>query len=316
MAPWKRLTAATAPLLLGFSLALGSGPIELSYLYNLADFTGTVRYSDARVVTDPPRSEVYTLFGNEVRVFNNAGMEAYRFEVDVAAGRLVDLAVQADGDMLMLLYSTAVGEAANHWLLIRADFRGRLAQELILEASADTAGLLPNRLLVRAERIWLASTWQMKAACYLPDGKLERALDLAQLAGLTEEERGNAEVSGLDVSSNGTVVFAVPVQFRVHVIGPGGEAHSFGKTGSGAGGFGVLGDVALDGQGNIFISDRQRSVVMAFSDEYRFLRESGRISNRDWLVRPGALAIDPAGRLYVSQVRDRGVAVFSTVAPR
>jgi hypothetical protein len=177
--------------------------------------------------------------------------------------------------------------------------------------SGDAAGLLPNRLLLRSGRIWLVSQSQMRAACYLPDGKLERILDLAELGGLPQEDRGNAEVSGLDVGRDGTVVFAVPVQFRVHAVDPRGGVRTFGRAGSAAGNFGVLGGVALDGDGNIFLSDRQRSVVMVFNRNFRFLREAGRTAKSEWLVRPGAVAIDSRGKLYVSQVRNRGVAVFA-----
>ncbi len=291
-----------------------AGPAEISYLYDLADFTGRIPYSDARVVVDAFRSEVYTVYGNEIRVFNNAGMEIYRFDVDVEDGRLTDLGIESSGDILMLVYASGSGEGARQWSLIRADFRGRPTAEIALDRSGDAAGFLPNRLLLRSGRIWLVSQGQMRAACYLPDGTLERLLDLAELAALPEEDRANAEISGLDVGSDGTVVFAVPEQFRVHAIEPGGGVRSFGKSGSAAGAFGVLGDVALDGEGNIFLSDRQRSVVMVFNREFRFLREEGRIAHREWLARPGALALDPAGRLYVSQVRNRGVAVFA-IAP-
>lgn len=287
-----------------------AAPVDIAYLHDLSDFTGRIPYSDARVVADVPRSEVYAVYGNEIRVFNTAGMETYRFEVDFAVGRVVDLGIEGGGDMLILAYASGAGEGTQRWSLIRADYRGRPTGEVGLDRSGDAAGLLPNRLLLRQGRIWLVSLGQMRAACYLPDGKLERILDLGKLAGLAEKDRGNAEIGGLDVAGDGTIVFAVPVQFRVHAIDPGGGIRSFGRSGSAAGNFGILGDVAVDGEGNIFLSDRQRSVVMIFTREFRFLHEAGRTSRNGWLARPGALAIDPGGRLYVSQMRSLGIAVF------
>jgi len=288
-----------------------SGPVELAYLYDLSDFTGRIPYSDARVVADAPRSEVYTLYGNRIRVFNSSGMEIYQFEVDPAAGRILDLGIESDGDILMLMFASAAGEGTTRWSLVRADFRGRMTHELDIDHSGAAAGLLPNRLIIRSGKIWLVSQSQMRAACYLPDGKLDRILDLAELAGLTPEDRANAEVSGLDVGKDGTVVFAVPEQFQVHAIDPGGGVRSFGRAGSAAGNFGVLGDVTLDDRGNLIVSDRLRGVVMVFDRDFHFLRETGSTGGGDRLVRPGGLALDPAGRLYVSQVRDRGIAVFS-----
>jgi hypothetical protein len=306
MGPSRKPAFAAALAFLLWSPGL-CGVADLTYQYDLADFTGRIPYSDARVVVDARRSEVYTVYANEVRVFNNAGMETYRFALDIAVGRVTDLAIDTGGDILMLVF--AIG-SSDQWSIVRADFRGRPTGVVTVET---VPGLVPGRLLLRAGKIWLVSAVQMRAACFLPDGKLERVLDLAELAGLDPRERENAEVSGFDVGADGTIVFGVPVQFRVHSVAPGGAVRSFGKTGSAAGNFGVLGDVALDADGDIFVSDRQRSVVMVFDRDFRFLREAGRIGKGGWIARPGALALDPAGKLYVSQVRNRGVAVFTVV---
>lgn len=305
---WKG--AALAALMGGFASVPAAPVADLAYLYDLADFTGRIPYSDARVVVDPPRGEVYTVYANEVRVFNNAGMEIYRFELDLGIGRLLDVAVEDDGGMLMLVFASGAGEGTRRWAVLRADFRGRPLGEIAVGSTGEADGLLPNRLLLRAGRIWLLSQSQMRAASYLPDGKIDREFDLGQLAGLAPEERSNAEVSGMDVGGDGTIVFAVPVQFRVHAIDPGGGVRTFGKSGSAAGNFGVLGDLVLDGEGNIYLADRQRSVVMVFNRAFRLLREVGRVAKNEWLARPGGLALDPSGRLYVSQVRNRGIAVF------
>lgn len=306
----NRLAASAALLALSVVPAF-SEPADVVYRHDLADFTGTIPTSDARVVADPPRSEVYTLYGNEVRVFNDAGMEIYRFTVDLETGRLVDLAVEQDGDLLMLVYESFAGEGTKNWSLLRADFRGRPQARIDIDRSGAAERLLPNRLLLRGGAIWLVSLNQMLAAVVSGDGRLERTLDLFAIAGLDEKDRNSTEVSGFDVAADGSVVFAVPVQFRVYSLDPDGSVRAFGRAGSAAGNFGVVGAVVIDGEGNLFVSDRLRSVVMVFTREFRFLREFGRTANREWLARPGAMALDPAGRLYVSQVRNRGVAVFA-----
>lgn len=302
--------AAFAALVALSALPVFSEPVDVAYRHDLADFTGTIPTSDARVVVDAPRSEVYTAYGNEVRVFNDAGMEIYRFRVDADVGRVSDLAIEESGSLLMILYAPD-DPARRTWSLRRFDFRGRPLEEVALDRSGALSELLPNRLLLRRGTIWLMSQGQMRAAAFSSDGSIRVDLDLASKAGLAPEDRGNAEVSGFDVGADGTVAFAVPVQFRVHAIDPDGAVRSFGRAGSAAGNFGVLGDVALDPEGNLYVSDRLRSLVMIFNRDFRFLREFGTVSRRQRLARPGSLALDPAGFLYVSQVRDRGVAVFA-----
>src|SRR5262249_1648126 len=154
-----RILGGAAALWSLLAAGAAAGPVELTYLYDLADFTGTIPYSDARVVADVPRHEVYTIYGNEIRVFNNAGMEIYRFDMDPALGRMVDLGIESNGDMLMLVYSPA-GTDGPRWTLLRADYRGRPTEEVMLERTGDAAGLLPNRLLLRAGRIWLVTQGQ------------------------------------------------------------------------------------------------------------------------------------------------------------
>ena len=285
--------------------------VDVTYRYDLADFSGTIPYSDARVVVDSARSEVYTVYANEVRVFNDAGMEIYSFFMDPVEGRLLDLAVKEDGDLLLLVYATGSPEDTPRWSLVEADYRGRVTGALDVDLSGDAAGLLPNILLLRNGSIWLTSTEQMRTCAFALDGSLAKSLDLAAIAGLTEEERNGASIGGLDIAPDGTVVFGIPVVFRVTAVSPDGSTRSFGRSGSAAGNFGVLAGLACDREGNLFVADRQRSLVIVFDKDFRFVREFGKTKNREWLIRPGLLAIDAAGRLYVSQIRRMGVAVFT-----
>jgi hypothetical protein len=58
--------------------------------------------------------------------------------------------------------------------------------------------------------------------------------------------------------------------------------------------------------------ERLRSVVMIFDREFRFLKEFGYRGDKPGnLIRPSELALGNSGKLYVTQLRNRGVSVFS-----
>jgi hypothetical protein len=51
---------------------------------------------------------------------------------------------------------------------------------------------------------------------------------------------------------------------------------------------------------------------MVFDKEFRFIREFGYRGDKPGnLIRPNDLAMGNSGKLYVTQVRNRGVSVFS-----
>jgi DNA-binding beta-propeller fold protein YncE len=293
--------------------ALASGPVSSGRLYELSDFTGTIPCSDALVVADASHDESYTIFANEVRIFNASGMQTYSFFVDPSAWQLTSLAVDEAGDLLLLVHRQGSHGDTRPWAIMHADYRGRMQGELTLTVPAELEAFHPNRLVVRAGAIWLVSTDQMIAASFSADGALVRSVDLAAIAGVPTDDRGSYGLGGFDVEPAGAVLFAVPVQFKVYVIAPDGSAVSFGRVGSGAGNFGIISGLTTDARGNIIVSDRLRNVVMIFDESFRFVREFGQSGNeRKRLVRPGDLAVGASGKLYVSQLGTGGVAVFAT----
>jgi hypothetical protein len=152
----------------------------------------------------------------------------------------------------------------------------------------------------------------MIAASFGTDGASLRTIDLAEVAGVAPADRDSVGIRGFDVDASGSVLFAVPTLFRVYVVAADGTTRSFGKVGSAAGNFGIVAGVASDGRGDIIVSDRLRNVVMVFDEEFRFIREFGQEQNaKNRVVRPGSLAIGAGGKLYVSQLGNRGIAVFA-----
>jgi DNA-binding beta-propeller fold protein YncE len=77
----------------------------------------------------------------------------------------------------------------------------------------------------------------------------------------------------------------------------------------------VAAGVAGDDKGNLFVADKGRNVVMMFDKDHQFVAEFGEYGDRpENLVRPEQVAWSPAGKLYVTQMRNRGVSVFDAAA--
>ncbi len=104
--------------------------------------------------------------------------------------------------------------------------------------------------------------------------------------------------------------------FKAFVVAPdGASVGQFGQPGSAPGLFGVAGAIVGDDNGNVIVADRQRSAVMVFDKNFRFVTEFGyRGSRPENLIRPGGLAVGSGGRVYVSQLRRRGVSVFTVTS--
>ena len=128
-------------------LALAAGPavaqpVKAGYIYTLSSFTGPIPYNWSRVSVDWERNEVYVLFQNLVRVFNEFGMEVYRFGDDLDLGQMVDVAVDDRGDILLLVYRDSRAS------IVRCDYRGRLESEIPLTGvPREFSDFGPNRMV-------------------------------------------------------------------------------------------------------------------------------------------------------------------------
>lgn len=76
--------------------------------------------------------------------------------------------------------------------------------------------------------------------------------------------------------------------------------------------FGVVSGIVSDDHGNTLVADSQRNVVMVFDPEFRFITEFGYYGSKPQnLVRPRDIAMGNSGKLYVVQLGQRGISVFS-----
>ncbi|MFN7965072.1 MAG: hypothetical protein U0V87_05225 [Acidobacteriota bacterium] len=300
------------------ALAAGSGSlclaqVTVSHLYNLANFSGVLPFSDVRLSGDSLHDELYVIEGNAVRVFNPSGMEIFTFGNDTDLGNIRDLVVDEDGDLFILSDSGQVNGSEPEAFVLRCNYRGEPKAQLALtHLPEEFAGFSPSRMFYRDGKLLLVSTRQMWAVSADRGGSVEKSYDLGKLAGVDDTHRPDTEIFGVDVDPSGNLLFTIPVMFRAFVMAPDGSVSSFGRSGSGPGMFGITAGITGDGHGNIFVADKLRSVVMVFDSEFRFVREFGARGIRpENLIVPNQLTYVKSGKLFVTQARSRGVSVFT-----
>ena len=303
--------AAAALSLLAAPAAMAAAPPSPSYLYRLSDFNGPIPYNDVQLLADRAHDEVDALYGNQVRVFNGAGMQVYEFTHPSALGSPSDLAVDEEGDVFLLVAYPSAPSTARGWGIDRCDDRGELLATLPLSGlPEDLSTLHGDRLFYRQGRLFVLSRDQLRLAVFDTAGGYIKAYDLVPLLGLKDVDRFKNDILGAAMDREGRLLLTVPTLFRAFVVDLDGETRSFGRPGTVGGAFGVASGIAADDDGNLYVADRGRGVVMIFDPQFAFLREFGDEAGPGGLTRPTDLVLGNDAKLYVTQTRDRGVAIF------
>jgi len=284
------------------------GAVEVSFLYSLSNFSGPIPYNRANIHVDEARNEIYVVDTRErdIRIFDKNGMEVYRFDDDQTLGMPVDLVVERDGNILVLSKGTS-GVS-----IILSNFRGEPMSELKLRNfPPEFSQITPNRMALKGGRLYLVDSYALMIAVTDLSGGFKEGYDLVPLLGIEEKKRTDIEMGGFSVDGQGNMLFTLPVLFTAYRLAPDGKITSFGTPGSAPGRFGIVGGIVSDEKGNFYVADRLKSVVMIFDKDFKFLKEFGfRGLRRDNLIGPRNLVLDPQGRIYVSQLRNRGVSAF------
>jgi DNA-binding beta-propeller fold protein YncE len=291
--------------------------VTAKYIYNLSDPNGPVASSWASLSYDPGHKELYVVDKQDgtVGIFNDVGMEIYRFGQDSDLGMILSVAVADDGDLLVLASATRGPP-----VLYRCNFRGEPKERIELRDVPPkfAADFWPDTLVFRAGRIHLAQKGEMKVLVADASGKCIAAHDFYRELKFdqTKTARGGAPaMHTFNVDGQGTMLFTVAPMFKVYVVSPEGKVDSFGERGGAPGKFNITGGVARDEQGNFYVSDVLKCAVLVFSPEFEFIGQFGdRGWDRDEFIAPLEVAVAD-GKLYVSQSATRGVSVFQlTVA--
>ncbi|MDW7771679.1 MAG: hypothetical protein SCH71_02210 [Desulfobulbaceae bacterium] len=313
-----------------FLLSFGAEPaigMRVIFIQRLANFEGVIQSLWPRLAVDMEYTEAFTLDPRErsIRIFNEHGMEIFSLGDNVELSGATDIDMGEDGE-IFVVYPR--GEDRQ---IMRLDYKGEpLAAITLKNFPEDFQGFQPNFLQYMDNMLYLADGTSMDVAVTDTEGVFQKGYHLkAELERLKEYFEGKPgeeeftdperfkyiDMFGFHVDPEGSIFFTVPVLFAVFKLPVDGQITLFGTAGGARGKFGVIAGVITDRKGNIYVSDRLRSVVLIFDSSFNFITEFGlRGFRRGSLVVPDDLAIDDEkGYIYVAQAANRGVSVFRII---
>lgn len=292
-------------LLLPAGTASAEENVSASYLFTLSNFSGILPVSWVDISIDESRDEVYVLPGQGIKIFNDRGMEVYSFNEAEEISGVQDVAADDEGNIIVI--SNAQEE------IVRCNYRGeRISKMELKNLPPGFSGFFPNRVFFRKGSFYFASLSSKKVIVTDREGLYKDGYDIAALINVDEKNREDADIVGFSVDPEGNILFTMPVMAKAYVLSADKQVRSFGSRGSRAGRFGVPGGIVSDASGRfILVADTLRCVVMVFNRDFGFLTEFGfRGLQPGNLVGPLQLAVDSKNRLYVTQLRNRGVSVY------
>ena len=309
----------------GGHLYAGEGQFSASYLYTLSNFTGVYPISWAKIDVDPAKDDIYVVSLTKIKVFNENGMEIYTFNETGELGWVKDMAVHSSGDILVVAFRPQEGRN----VISRCDFRGEQVSTIELKGLPDEyKDFTPNRVVIRNDTLYLANTEAVQVIVADMSGEFQKVYDIAAIIQKDIEkeyagdnvqkereqkrEQLDAGMTGFTVDGQGNILFTNSALARVYQVSPEGTLRSFGKRGSSPGKFGVPGGVIADASGKyLLVADTLRCVVLVFDRDFKFVTEFGvRGYKPGNLVGPMYMAVDGKNRVYISQLRNRGVNVY------
>jgi DNA-binding beta-propeller fold protein YncE len=242
-----------------------------------------------------------------IRIFNEAGMEVYRINDDGGLGSISACVVDKEGNIIALSYDQ------RGYFLIRCNYRGELSTRIELKnvPSSIQAGFNPSFLAYREGHLYLADSGSMTVVVTNEQGIFEKSMDLLGEASFPEKKRGNIDMMGFSVDREGSMLFTVPAEFCAYKRSPDGGLSSFCQRGSGPGKFNVAAGIVSDDSGYIYVSDKLKSSVLIFDDDFKFVHQIGSRGGGPYgFIVPMEMAV-LGNKLYVSQGAEQGVSVFS-----
>jgi hypothetical protein len=287
-------------------------PVKGTFLYNLSNFTGKISFSWPRLFIDQERNETYVLYQNFIRIFNETGMEVYRFGDDLDLGSLIDITLDRDGNILLLSRNWSESADSTGYEITRCNYRGEPVSKIEMKnLPAQYSKFLPERMIYREGNLYLASLTKMVVVVTDSNGVFKEVYDILPMLQLEEKEKQDAMMDAFSIDKKGNFLFTIPPLFRAYKITPDRKVSYFGKPGSTPGKFNIVAGIASDNKGNILVVDKLKCAVMVYNKNFNFLNQFG---SRGWkpgfLIAPQDVVVDNQDRVYVTQAGNKGISVF------
>jgi hypothetical protein len=263
-------------------------------LYRLSNFSGPVPSNWATISFDEAQDEIYITDNQAgiVRIYNDRGMEVYRFGDDWSLGMVMAAAARNDGNILVLTRTKSRPS------IVICNFRGEFLAELDLQDfPPDFADFSPTDMFYRHGRLYLLHNDSLRLAVTDSSGFFLTGYDLGAMLEIDESKRNVTQIGGFSVDRAGDIFFTVPVLFSAFRLSADGKLAAFGKPGSAPGRFNVVGGIVADDQGYIYVADRLKSAVLIFDQNFKFVNEFGYRGRKPHnLIGPNDLGLDAEGR--------------------
>jgi hypothetical protein len=297
----------------------------VDYLYRLSTFTGPAPVGAwPKLRVDRTNNEIYVLSQEEIRIFDQNGMEIYQMDNLLSDGvkeqTIVDIAVQENGTIVFLTQSYSNGKLNNE--LVVGNYRGEPVSRFVLKnIPPDLSGFQPDRILYKDGLLYLANLAKMQILVVDREGSCQRVYDImplvrAEQAGGKSKRRSVSndvdwDMGDFSLDKEGNILFTIPVLGNAYKLTPDLRLVSISKRGGGPDKFGIPAAIIVDDEGNYLVSDVLQSLVKVFDKDMNYTGSfGGRHGGLDALFSPRGLAVDAKNRLYVSQTERAGVSVF------
>lgn len=307
-----RLAAAAA---LAAALAAPAGAQELAYTRRLELPVVGEAIGYARGVTaDLHTGEVFVCDtrGNRILIFDDEGLFSYEVTGGDTFTAPRDVAVDPEG------YLVAIANHQTRRSLIELDFDGAFLGRIPLSGLPDGTQephLVSVALSPSGDRIYALDATNLQMWILSREGLLIRPVDLAP--GLTEKERFDVILGHVDVYGD-RVLIAIASMARIWSFDlDGDDRRETGLRGTAPCMIAFPVAAALMENGEYVIVDQQRMVVLRWDPVANRCRgESlGLGAAPGFLYYPMDLALDGAGRIYISQGYDGRVQMYEGMLP-
>jgi len=300
--------ALLAAILAALATGARAKSLEARYLFALSDVNGAIRSSWVTLSYDRVHHELLVADSSEgaVRVYRDNGMELQRIGGDEEIGGIMAVTVREDGDLFLLV------RKSEHTSLLHTDFRGEVLEAIDPHGVPEdfNAAFNPSALRYADGKLFLADHGTLKVLVLDMSGRYVASFDMHKLIKVEEKVERALVMRSFNVDAAGNMLFTIPSIFKAYVVSLSGAVQSFGSKGSTPGKFNIAGGIARDEQGNTYVTDLLRAVVMVFDPKFEFIGEFGyRGWNEGNLISPLELAVSE-GKLFVAQAGRRGVSLF------